>query len=430
MIRFLLIILYILAVLESTFELGIGIAPGLSAKNLLLYALVFAILARAALMNTKIHIPLPQIQVAFFVLVAYATLSWTVNSLFDPTYPAFSAFKALKSEMVDNFLFFLVFFFGANTYKEAKSIFLFGLHMIALMSVLTIIDASPFLNLGFMEQDADGRVRGPIGESNQYGAFMVFVVPLFAAMALGSTGIARIAWWLIFFCGFGLLMVTGSRGAYLGIVLGTLIGMKFVAPFFDRRRMLRASAAVGTVLAVIVIAVSLTNLELVGERLEQSTSTDVEELSSGRASIWRATVMVQAEEPFSFLVGKGWNSHTISGIWKSAHNSYLLMLFELGLVGVLLFAILMFVVIRQIRVLVERTSGKERVLMSGVAFGLFGVLVAIMFVELSVPWFYIWSFLGMSLRIAFEKDREFHEEREQAADTVTGSVTRTRLVNY
>lgn len=430
MIRILLLVLYILAILESTFELGIGIAPGLSAKNLLLYALVFAILARAALMNTKIYIPLPEIQAAFFALVAYATLSWTVNSLFDPTYPAFSAFKALKSEMVDNFLFFLVFFFGANTYKEAKSIFLFGVHMIALMSVLTIIDASPFLNLGFMEQDSDGRVRGPIGESNQYGAFMVFVVPLFAAMALGSTGVARVAWWAIFFCGFGLLVLTGSRGAYLGIVLGAAIGMKFVAPFFDRRRMLRASVAIGAVLAVIVLAVSVINLDLVTERVEQSTSTDVEELSSGRASIWRATVMVQAQEPFSFLVGKGWDAHKISGIWKSAHNTYLLMLFELGLIGVLLFAILMAVVIRQIRILVERTSGKERVLMSGLAFGLFGVLVAITFVELSVPWFYIWSFIGMSLRIAYEKNQAFQAGREEQTDSVAIGAASNRLADY
>jgi O-antigen ligase len=302
--------------------------------------------------------------------------------------------------------------------------------MIAIMSVVTVVDASPLINLGFMEQDADGRVRGPIGESNEYGAFMTFVAPVFAAMALGSTGVARVAWWIVFLCGFGLLIGTGSRGAYLGIVLGTAIGIKFVAPYFDTRRMLRSAAAMGAVLAVIIIAVSLTNIELVAERVEQSTSTDVEELSSGRASIWRATIMVQAERPFSFLVGNGWNSHMNSGIWKSTHNTYLLLLFELGLVGLLLFAILIATVIRQVRVLVARTSGKERVLMSGIAFGLFSVLVSIMFVELSAPWFYIWSLLGMSLRIAFEKEREFRVESEELPATQSLSLDRNRLVNY
>jgi hypothetical protein len=34
------------------------------------------------------------------------------------------------------------------------------------------------------------------------------------------------------------------------------------------------------------------------------------------------------------------------------------------------------------------------------------------FVDLSVPWFYVWSFLGMSLRIAYEKDREFRQEQD------------------
>jgi hypothetical protein len=420
MIRYLLIILYLLALIEATYELGIGIGPGLSGKNLLLYTLVFAVLARAVLINPKIYIPLVEVQVAFLLFVTYATLSWTFNSLFDPTYPSFGAFKALKSELVDNFLFFAVFFFGPNNYKEAKGIFLFGLHVIAIMSVLTIVDANAFVDLGFMEQDSDGRVRGPIGESNQYGAFMVFFVPLFAAMALGSRGIARVLWWFVFFCGFALLVVTGSRGAYLGIALGTLVGVKFVSPFFDRRQMLRTAGKVAAVLAIIAMAIAIPNMDLVTQRVEQSTSSDMEEMSSGRASIWRATVLVQAEKPFSFVVGNGWNSHTQSGIWKSAHNTYLLMLFELGAIGILLFGILLVKVISQIRVLVQRTDGKERILMSGLAIGLFGVLIAITFVELSVPWFYIWSFIGMSLRIAYEKDKEFNLHSESAASEQVG----------
>ena len=52
--------------------------------------------------------------------------------------------------------------------------------------------------------------------------------------------------------------------------------------------------------------------------------------------------------------------------------------------------------------------------MSGIAFGWFGVIVAIMFVDLYTPWFYIWSFLGMSLRIAYEKDREYRLEHPES----------------
>ena len=105
MIRYLLLILYLLSVIEATFELGLGLGAGLSAKNLLLYALVFAILARAVLISTNIHIPLIRIHAAFIIFVFYATLSWALHSLFDPTYPSFESFKALKNQMVDNFLF-------------------------------------------------------------------------------------------------------------------------------------------------------------------------------------------------------------------------------------------------------------------------------------------------------------------------------------
>ena len=412
MIRYLLLLLYILAVVQATFDIGIGIVPGLSAKNLLLYALVFLIFSRAVLTNTQIEIPLLRIQVLFGLFVIYAVLSWALNSLFDPTYPAFTGFKTLKNGVIDNFLFFLVFFFGPNNYKEAKEILLFGLHLIAVMSVLTIFDISPIIDLGLTEQGGDGRVSGPIGESNQYGSFMDFFVPLFAAMALGSKGAARRRWGGIVFCGFGLLIATGSRGAYAGVIVGSIVGLKFVAPYFDRRRLRRNAIKLMAVLVVIAIGIGVSNYELVERRFEQSTSKDLDELSSGRSAIWRATVLVQAEEPISFLVGRGWNSHENSGIWKSAHNSYLLILYELGIIGLTLFLLLLLAVILQVRVLLERTEGKERVLMAGVAFGVFSLLGSIVFVDLLTPWFYVWSFIAMSLRIAYEKDQEFRRERE------------------
>lgn len=410
MIRYLLMLLYVLSAAEATFELNLGIGLGLSTTNLLLYALIFTILARAALTTTDIQIPLLGVHIAFGVLAAYAALSWSLNSLFDPTYPSFKALMTLKNEIVDNFLFFLVFFFGVNNYEDAKKVFLFALHLVAIMTALTIVDASTPINLGIMGQDRDGRVSGPIGSSNQYGAFMAFFVPVFAAMAMGSKGIARIMWWLVFLCGFALLIATGSRGTYVAMFVAVVVGLKFIAPFFDRRAIRRVGLQMAAVLFLITISVSLTNIELVERRLEQSTSTNIDELSSGRSAIWRATILVQAEEPTSFLFGKGWNSHEDSGIWKSAHNMYLLYLYELGIIGVIMFLVVLASIVLQIRVLVKRTEGKERILMSGVAFGFFGVIVAIMFLDLYSPWFYIWSFLGMSLRIAYEKDREYQIE--------------------
>lgn len=410
MIRVLLMLLYVLSAAEATFELGLGIGLGLSATNLLLYALIFTILARAALTTTDIHIPLLGVHVAFGVLAAYAALSWSLNSLFDPTYPSFKGLMTLKNEIVDNYLFFLVFFFGANNYEDAKKVFLFALHLVAIMTALTIVDASTPINLGIMGQDPDGRVSGPIGSSNQYGAFMAFFVPLFAAMAMGSKGVARVVWWLVFLCGFTLLIATGSRGTYVAMIAAIVIGVKFIAAFFDKRAMRKVGLQIAAVLFLITASVALMNLELVERRLEQSTSTNMDELSSGRSAIWRATILVQAEEPYSFIYGRGWNSHDNSGIWKSAHNTYLLLLYELGIIGVIIFLVLLLSIVLQIRILILRTEGKERILMSGLAFGFFGVIVAIMFLDLYSPWFYIWSFLGMSLRIGYEKDREYRAE--------------------
>jgi len=236
---------------------------------------------------------------------------------------------------------------------------------------------------------------------------------VFAAMAMGSRGVARFYWWFIFLCGFGLMVATGSRGTYVAVLTAAVIGVRFIYPYFDGRAIRRIGLQMAAVLVVITVAVALTNLELAEQRLEQSVSSNVDQLSSGRTAIWQATVLVQAENPFTFLYGNGWNSHEQSGIWKSAHNTYLLILYELGIVGLIMFLVLLVSIVKQVRVLVKRTEDKERILMSGVAFGFFGVIVAIIFLDLYSPWFYIWSFLGMSLRIAYEKDREYRLENPE-----------------
>jgi hypothetical protein len=410
MIRYLLMLLYVLSAAEGTFELSLGIVMGLSATNLLLYVLIFSILARAVLTNTDIQIPMLGVHIAFGVFVAYAVLSWALYSLFDPTYPGFRALIALKNEIVDNYLFFLVFFFGTNNYEEAKRMFLFALHLIALMTILTIFDTSAFLDLGIMGHDGDGRVEGPIGSANQYGAFMAFFVPIFGAMAMGSKGIARLYWWFVFLCGFALVIATGSRGTYVAILGSVILGVKFISPFFDRRAIRRVGLQLATVLVLITVSVAVTNLELAERRLEQSTTADMDRLSSGRTTIWRATILVQAEQPATFLYGVGFNSHDNSGIWKSVHNTYLLYLYELGIIGLSMFLVLIIAMLTQVRLLLKRTEGKERILMSGVAFGFFGVIVSIIFLDLYTPWFYVWSFLAMSLRIAYEKDHEYRLE--------------------
>ena len=134
------------------------------------------------------------------------------------------------------------------------------------MTVLTIVDASALFNLGIMEQEIGGRVSGPIGRSNQYGAFMAFFVPIFAAMAMGSKGVARLAWWFVFLCGFALLIGTGSRGTYVAMITAAVVGVKFISPYFDRRAIRRVGLQMAGVLVLITVSVALTNLELV-ERL-------------------------------------------------------------------------------------------------------------------------------------------------------------------
>src|SRR3990170_7097061 len=118
--RFVLATLTFFLTLSSVFAWDPGPAPGVKIKNFILYLLVMGLVFSYAI-GRKFKIQLPAMNVAFIVLIGYSILTYLAIVLFIdyPRYDALTSAFDLKNRAVDYMLFFLVFFYGARSEKDA-----------------------------------------------------------------------------------------------------------------------------------------------------------------------------------------------------------------------------------------------------------------------------------------------------------------------
>ena len=335
--------LFLLA--TDALNLELSLAPGLSAKNLLIY-LIAVMLALRMVVGRGSIMAAAQIQTAFIVMIAYAAVTVLVAGLLVqyPHYDVMQSAIKLKSGLVDHYIFFLVCLFGVQTSEEAMKV-IKGLLLGALFAnILTILDAAGLVNIGFRIRE-DGRTTGAIGESNQYAAFIILFLPATIAAAVAAHGPRRLFWFGATLTGAMALVMTGSRGGFVGLAMACAVGAYLYRHLISYSR---ASGWVFGSLILLVLGVSLSPYgHLLAEHIIGTTgSIDASTASSGRSDIWADALAAMFAHPITFITGFGWDAYWSMAFQYSPHNHYLSLWFNLGLVGLLLGTYLLFSVDR------------------------------------------------------------------------------------
>jgi O-antigen ligase len=271
------------------------------------------------------------------------------------------------------------------------------------VNIITVIDALNLIELGLIQERQDGRIGGPVGESNQYAAFLALFLPPTLALALIEHGFRRV----IVFVGFGIsvlaFLMTASRGGVVGIVMGAAIGGFLLRGFVTAR-----SIAVGFAVVLILAPIALLVLYFAGfgdlfydRFIETTTAGNSWTVSSGRNEIWGSALSKMLESPVSIITGFGWDTYQQAFIFRYApHNTYLKFFFELGSIGLILILVALVNIVRIARACLTDARDDERTMIMAFIIGFLGILVAIFFVDLTRPWILIWAFVGILMRVA------------------------------
>ena len=432
--HFLLFLLFFVLFTSRTLGFDLSLAPGLSVKNAFLY-LIFAGLAIDAALTRRYKLEILPVFVPFALYVYYAIFTWVVVLLL-LDYQGYSARLtaiSLKSGPVEHFLVLLIFFYGTRTVAQGMSVIRGMLWLIIAGNVITVVDAINMPDLGLIEQRSDGRVGGPIGQSNEYAAFLVAFLPAIFALFWSARGFRKaLAGLGAALSGFAFLMAV-SRGAIVGLIAGCLVGAFYLREFISTKVMLRAS--VGALLGAVLIGVGLMVTDygqLLADRFAQFGAADVDKISSGRTAIWATALESMSENPVSFLTGYGWGAYKAFYFRFATHNTYLGLLFDLGVIGLGLMLLVMLNVIRTARSALRSADPDGQRLLMAFIIGFLSLLAALFFGELHGAWIYIWAFVGISLRLAVaEKEAELPaptEAEPAVADTGPGNFQRERRI--
>ena len=198
------------------------------------------------------------------------------------------------------------------------------------------------------------RYTGLGGNPNNTAAAVALALPI--AWYLGHFWARGLLRWLNYLyvpLGIFAIILTASRGGFLVALVGLM-----VVPLTFRQLPTRAriTTIVFAILAVGVIAtaVPLANFSRIAQTSSELSDGNV----SSRGVIWQAGLQLYMRSPF---VGIGTGSflsavEPLLGYRIPAHNAFLLVLVELGVVGFLLFTVNFFVVLRPLL----RLQGPEK----------------------------------------------------------------------
>jgi O-antigen ligase len=369
-----------------------------SAKNLLIY-LIAMVLALRLIVSRGSIMAAGQMQGAFIIQIGYAIVTWLVAAFVIqyPYYDLVASGIKLKTGLIDHYIFFLVFLFGVQTAEDGLKVIKALLFGALLANIITILDATGIMDLNFRIRD-DGRTAGAIGESNQYAAFIILFLPATIAAAVAAHGFRRLFWFGATLIGCMSLVMTASRGGFVGLAMMCAVGAYLYRHLISYSRV---SGWVFGSLILLVLAVSFSQYgNLLAERMiGTSGSIDVSTASSGRSEIWLTALAAMFAQPITFLTGFGWDAYTSMPFQFSPHNHYLGLWFNLGLVGLFFGSYLLFSAIGRARRASLLAMPPMRGQLIAFVLGAVGVATAVFFVDLHKPWLHFWMYGGVVMRM-------------------------------
>jgi O-antigen ligase len=416
--RFLLSALILLLVFCHIFSLDLSLAPGLSAKNAILYIAASFIGFRFVVAG-NFRMEMGGFIACYAALIAYAIATWLIAGLFIEYkgYTLLASAITLKNSLVDPLIFFLTFMFGARNSADAIKLIKVLLVGGVLINLATLGDAFHIYSLGdYEEPGSNGRMAGPLGEANQYGAYIAMFLPPLCVAIAQSRGIARILWALGVAISFGALLTTASRAAFVAVLLSPILAAYVFRKYLSADKILPwlVKGAIAGILVIAVVSLEFRQL-LVDRLVGESKAVGLANLSSGRTDFWMEPITRMMSHPISMITGFGWETYDVMGFLFPPHNQYLYLWFTLGIPGLILGTMIFLIPMSAARHAVSEADHTVRAYLIAFWVSVVATLIAIFFAQIFTPWAYFWSYAGLVMRLAMDARRKMPQEVRNSA---------------
>lgn len=217
-----------------------------------------------------------------------------------------------------------------------------------------LLGAAGLLSLMAILADGGGRVAVSTSyDPNDLALVLVTLLPLAVAAFFALRGWARTAVLVLAAAMLLVILLTGSRGGFLGLL--TITGYLLFARFPTARGGLTRRFSPAKMLVIVAGAVLLTIAVPPTTWDRMATMTTVGDdynitEDKGRVAIWKRGLDAIGKRPFGYgLAAYGAVDGRQGGVYQTAHNSWIQIGVELGVPGALVLAALYIVALRNLR---------------------------------------------------------------------------------
>jgi putative inorganic carbon (HCO3(-)) transporter len=361
------------------------------------------------------------VQPLTFALIGYCIVVFTSSNWARDIAPS----NLELTDITKSFLLLFVVASAAATWRAlrlALAAMVAGAALLSLITIIQVAIGNPGLHFGGLGGVQVGhlygdlsemRPSGPVGDPNYYARILLLAFPAAAFLGVGRTRARDRFVWLAAAGAIAVaILFTYSRG---GMMTLAFLGLLLV--LVRRVRINWVTVGIGAIALAAILPTSVGQRLLTIETLLSADDVyDVDASVGKRQQLLAVGWRMFTEHPFAGvgvgnfgshypayanLVGSNTPDYTPMGARQYAHNLYLEMATETGLLGVLAFAIAMTVGMVTLwnarTTLLARGQQERAALVTAIAFAIAGYLLSSIFLQHSGFQRYLWLVLGLGV---------------------------------
>ena len=307
--------------------------------------------------------------------------------------PLIARLRELKNWFLQPFVFYYLSFLLVDKKRSAKTYLLYLLIILSLMNIISLLSLILGINIFPIAESYldNGRFTG-FGNPNKTAYLLCMMIPLmYYFVIFDSSARLKLLFEGFIFFSFLTVLISGSRGGILCLVI-VFSGMSIKLKSFKPLKTLIIFCII--IMFILVINDSVQEkFFILMNRLTLIASNDLGEATSSRTYIWSAIIEYISSEPRRIIFGSGLGVTNMIGLEHRAHNLYLRVIVEFGIIGI----IFLFALIRKILNFLKKYSvNKYDSITPFIQISIYSVLASFMFTDLG-----LFSFMAFIYGFAF-----------------------------